>query len=185
MHRRNLLSQLATYAERYTNEAATIERFVEFVQNYENCFERDCWAGHVTGSAWLLDPQETSLLLTQHKKLQMWLQLGGHSDGDADTQRVAMREASEESGLQVELITPEILDIDIHEIPARKSDPAHYHFDVRYAFRGHSRNFAISEESNDLAWVEIENIEAYTQEHSILRMRDKWLSYTTANSALS
>jgi len=174
MHRRNLLEQLNHYLHGYPEEAHTVTRFVEFVQQNPRCFERDCWVGHVTGSAWLVDPSGERLLLTHHKKLDMWLQLGGHSDGDPDTPAVALREAAEESGLQVSILQPHIFDIDIHEIPARKDDPAHFHFDVRYVVAAGHDDFVVSEESMALAWVEIDQLETYTTEESILRMRNKW-----------
>ncbi len=174
MHRRNLLEQLSDYLHRHPQEQETVSRFIDFVQANPRCFERDCWAGHVTGSAWLVDTTRSRLLLTHHKKLDMWLQLGGHSDGDADTQKVALREATEESGLTVHLLRADIFDVDIHEIPARKNDPAHFHFDVRYAFSAADDAYVVSEESMDLAWVEIDQLEQFTVETSILRMRDKW-----------
>ncbi|XOV84675.1 MAG: NUDIX hydrolase [bacterium] len=175
MHRRNLLEQLSSYLQRHPEEKATTTRFIEFVEAHPRCFERDCWAGHVTGSAWLVDASRSRLLLTHHKKLNMWLQLGGHSDGDADTRQVALREAREESGLGVKLLQADIFDVDIHEIPARKNDPAHFHFDVRYAICAAEDQFVVSDESMALAWVEIRQLEQYTVETSILRMRDKWL----------
>jgi 8-oxo-dGTP pyrophosphatase MutT (NUDIX family) len=104
----------------------------------------------------------------------MWLQLGGHSDGESNTQQVALREAREESGLAVELLDTQIFDLDVHEIPARKTDPAHYHFDVRYQIQAASDQFQVSEESLALAWVKIDELERYTEEESILRMRKKW-----------
>lgn len=174
MHRRNLLEKLAEYQTRYPAEQSTIDRFHTLISEHANCFERDCWAGHITGSSWLLDPSAQRLLLTHHRKLDMWLQLGGHSDGDPDSQAVAMREACEESGLEVRLLSPHIFDIDVHEIPARKDDPAHFHFDVRYCLQAQGDDFLVSEESIALAWVEIEALERYTTETSILRMRDKW-----------
>lgn len=177
MHRRNLLDQLEAYALRFPEEQATIERFEGFVADEPRCFERDCWRGHVTGSAWLLDPSGDALLLTHHKKLDIWVQLGGHSDGDPDTRSVALKEAQEESGLDVNLLAPAILDIDIHEIPARKQDPAHFHFDVRYAMAAVTRDFSVSDESHALEWAPLVDLERYTQELSILRMRRKWLEW--------
>ena len=176
MHRRNLLTDLYHYRERHPQESSMVTRFIDFVEDEPRCFERDCWRGHVTGSAWLVDPAGESLLLTHHKKLNMWLQLGGHSDGDPNTPQVALREAQEESGCAVELLREEIFDVDIHEIPARKSDPAHFHFDVRYAIAAKTREFMVSDESMALAWVPIERLETYTEEESILRMRRKWRS---------
>ena len=174
MQRRKLLEALARYGERYPEEYATVERFTTLLNGHPNCFERDCWAGHITGSAWLVDPTQSQLLLTHHRKLNMWLQLGGHSDGETDTAAVAKREALEESGLPVHILSDEIFDIDIHKIPARKDDPAHEHFDIRFTLQTERDDFVVSAESIDLAWVPIEQLESYTNEESILRMRRKW-----------
>ncbi len=175
MHRRNLLHQLAAYRTRYPQEANTVDEFVDFVEREARCFERDCWVpGHITGSAWLVDPAGEALLLTHHKKLHMWLQLGGHADGEADVLKAAVREAEEESGVAVHALMTEILDIDIHRIPARKHDPEHLHFDVRFALQTAQTEVTVSDESHDLAWVPIDGLEARTREVSILRMRRKW-----------
>ena len=174
MHRRNLLEALTRYAQRHPDEQPTVDRFSRFLEGHPNCFERDCWAGHITGSAWLLDPSQSKLLLTHHRKLNMWLQLGGHSDGDPDTAAVAKREAEEESGLPVTLVSPEIFDIDVHAIPARKEDPQHEHFDVRFQLLAQREDFLVSAESIDLAWVPLNELQQYTDEESILRMQRKW-----------
>ena len=176
MHRRNLLEALNRYAKRHPDELSTVERFNRLLEDHPNCFERDCWAGHITGSAWLLDPSQSKLLLTHHRKLNMWLQLGGHSDGDADTAAVAKREAEEESGLPVTLVSAEIFDIDVHAIPARKDDPEHEHFDVRFQLLAERDDFVVSEESIDLAWVPLADLKQYTDEESILRMQRKWMA---------
>ena len=102
------------------------------------------------------------------------MQLGGHSDGDPDTVAVAQREAEEEGGVPVTLIEGGVFDLDVHEIPARKNDPAHFHYDVRFAFLAAHEEFAVSEESHALAWIEIEDLGSVTNEMSMLRMRDKW-----------
>lgn len=176
MHRSNLLAQLGEYGARYPNERACVQRFIELIETQSRCFERDCWVpGHITGSAWVVDTQQSRVLLTHHRKLNIWVQLGGHSDGDTNTPQVALREAQEESGLPVRPLAAAIFDLDIHEIPARKGDPVHAHFDVRYVFVAEHDDFLLSEESHELAWVLIEAVEAKTRETSILRMRDKWM----------
>ena len=152
-----------------------MERFVSFVREHERCFERDCWAGHITGSAWLVNDAGTHVLLTHHKKLGAWFQLGGHSDGESNTLLAAHREAEEESGLPVRVLDSRIFDLDVHEIPARKSDPAHFHYDVRFVFAAEQEDFSVSAESLDLAWVEIEHLKTFTEETSMLRMAAKWM----------
>jgi len=171
-----LSKALQDYCLRHPDEAAVVDQFRSLITNQPECFERGNFEpGHVTGSAWLVDGSGEHVLLTHHRKLDAWLQLGGHSDGDPDTAAVAGREAEEESGLAVELISRDILDIDVHEIPARKSDPAHFHFDVRFAFVSRSgRDYVVSDESHDLAWVPVERLRQFTTETSILRMAKKW-----------
>jgi len=179
MHRRKLLDSLEIYSSLYEEEADLIKRFNVFLEENVNCFDRQNSVGHVTGSAWLLCPDYQHVLLTHHKKLNRWLQLGGHSDGEPDTLSVAMREAREESGLAVKALENSIFDIDVHTIPQRKNEPKHLHFDVRFLLQALEKNFVVSAESNDLQWVKIADIPKYADEESILRMRDKWLKRST------
>ena len=176
MNQDNLLRQLREYRQRCPSESETIARFEAFVGSESRCFERNCWAGHVTGSAWIVNRPQTHVLLTHHRKLNRWLQLGGHSDGDSDPLQVARREAFEESGLVMEPVCDRLFDIDIHLIPARLEDPAHHHFDARYALRTVGADaFRVSDESHALRWVKIDEIGTLTTEPSMLRMARKWL----------
>lgn len=172
----DLLDALDDYCHRNPDEASVVDRFRTLLANQIRCYERDNFQpGHVTGSAWLVSDSGEHVLLTHHRKLDAWLQLGGHSDGDPDTAAVAKREAEEESGLDVALLSNDILDIDVHEIPARKTDPAHFHFDVRFAFVSRSgRDYVVSDESQDLAWVPVDELQRFTREESLLRMAHKW-----------
>ena len=176
MHRQPLLDQLAAYRVEHPNEVETVERFLDFVKSQPECFERTLAVGHITGSAWIVTPDGSEVLLTHHRKLDRWLQLGGHADGDPDVIAVALKEAQEESGLdEFELLGNGIFDLDIHPIPARKNEPEHLHYDVRYVFRatGHT-DFTVSEESHDLRWVPINDVQTLTVEESMLRMVRKW-----------
>lgn len=175
MHRQPLIELLHAYAARYPEERATTERFLDFVCRNRRCFDRDLWEGHVTGSAWLVDAAEERVLLTHHRKLGRWMQLGGHCDGNPLPLRVAVQEAREESGIDVTPLSAQVFDLDVHAIPARRQDPEHLHFDVRFALRVvGSDAFRVSDESLDLAWVAVERLEDYTDEESVLRMARKW-----------
>ena len=176
MHRAPLLRLLDEYELRLAEERTTVDRFRRFVQSHADCFERTLAIGHLTGSAWVLDRRLTRALLTHHKKLDCWLQLGGHADGDPDMLRVAAREAREESGLAVEPLAETIFDLDVHEIPARGGVPAHLHYDLRFLMRVVGpETFSVSDESHELAWVPLDRISEYTEDSSVLRMRDKTL----------
>lgn len=183
MHRRPFLQLLENYRSRHPDEAEVIDQFEQFVSQHDACFERSCIPGHLTGSAFLVNQAGDSLLLTHHRKLNLWLQLGGHADGEPDLLQVALKEAAEESGLPAESVAPidtEIFDLDIHSIPARKSDPEHLHYDVRFLLRHRGdENYRVGEESNDLAWAPLATLNRYTTESSIVRMAGKWNQINT------
>ena len=170
-----LKALLAAYREQWPQESATVARFNAFVDSHPDCFHRSCQDGHVTGSAWLVDTTGERVLLTHHAKLGRWLQPGGHSDGNSDTLAVALREAREESGLDVRAIDDAIFDIDVHRIPARGREPAHWHFDVRFLVQADHDRFTVSEESHALAWVPAVGLDSLTNEESVLRMARKWM----------
>jgi hypothetical protein len=100
MHRRALLEKLDAYEPADAHEALMAGALRQFVAAHVDCFERSLAIGHVTGSAWVVDRECASVLLTHHRKLDKWLQPGGHADGDSDILRVALREVREESGLE-------------------------------------------------------------------------------------
>ncbi|GAA0714814.1 NUDIX hydrolase [Dokdonella soli] len=137
---------------------------------------------HLTGSAWLVSADGARVLLTHHRKLDRWLQLGGHADGDTDLARVALREAEEESGLPDLVVEPAIFDLDRHRIPARGNEPEHWHYDARYVVRATvSEDFVVSDESHALAWWSIADIARGDGfDDSLRRMARKWLANRSA-----
>jgi 8-oxo-dGTP pyrophosphatase MutT (NUDIX family) len=157
------------------HEREMVEATIQFVDTHPDCAERTLAVGHLTGSAWIVDRDRKHVLLTHHRKLDRWMQLGGHADGDLDIRAVAEREAYEESGLKkVELVSAAIFDVDRHRIPARGAEPEHWHYDLRFVFEANPHEaFVVSEESHDLAWVELTRIQDYTTEESMLRMARK------------
>ncbi|MCO6465940.1 MAG: NUDIX hydrolase [Bradyrhizobiaceae bacterium] len=175
--RLSLIEMLIEYGLRYPEEQATVQRYTDFVQAVPDCFERSSQVGHVTAAAWLVDPSRRTVLLTHHAKLNKWLQLGGHADGNGDVHSVALTEAREESGIgEIELLSTQLFDVDIHPIPARGNDPAHFHFDVRFTALAAHTQHVVSSESHDLAWVPIDRIHLYNPEESLVRMATKWFT---------
>ncbi|BBB68472.1 NUDIX hydrolase [Undibacterium sp. YM2] len=168
---------LQTHTPRDSTEAAHLKTALDFVASNPLCSSRSNLAGHVTASAWILSPDGKSALLTHHKKLNRWLQLGGHTD-DADTsiQAAAAREAREESGMtDLRLLSDALFDVDVHPIPARGSEPAHYHYDLRFSFQAQHVDFNVSEESHALAWVPLATLAAEDGNASVARMARKSL----------
>lgn len=177
-HRKTLWDLLHRYQPLNQEDDRQRATILAFVEKNTDCFERTNITGHITGSAWVVDAAGQQVLLTHHKKLGKWLQLGGHVDGNPDVLAAALREAKEESGLDcLKPLTAEIFDIDLHLIPAREQEPAHYHYDIRFAVcAGEGIDAVLSAESNALAWVRMDQLENFSTEPSLLRMREKWLT---------
>jgi 8-oxo-dGTP pyrophosphatase MutT (NUDIX family) len=173
----SLSEAFARYTARFPGEP-DLARFDDWLRSEPRPFHRETQAGHFTGSAWLVSADGERVLLMHHRKLQRWLQLGGHADGDAELPNVALREAQEESGLLDLEVLPEIFDVDLHVIPARRDEPEHWHYDVRYVVvvRG-SEVFTVNEESLDLAWRPIAELATDpVADVSLRRMANKWLT---------
>lgn len=179
MHREPLRATLRDYRRTWASagssylehESRTLQRFEEFLDSSPHCFERSHPPGHLTGSALLWCPHTNRVLLTLHRKLGKWLQLGGHADGNPNLREVALQEAREESGLdRLELISDLPFDLDVHEIP----EGPHLHYDVRYLMKADSRApFKISPESKDLRWVTLKEARELCPEPSMHRQFDK------------
>jgi 8-oxo-dGTP pyrophosphatase MutT (NUDIX family) len=127
--------------------------------------------GHFTASAFVLSADGSRLLLIHHPKLRRWLQPGGHIEPeDADCEAAARREVLEETGVaQLELLGSGIFDVDVHAIPARLTEGAHRHFDVRYAFRAQEDGLRVSSEVEAARWVPLERVVELNPEESLLR----------------
>lgn len=153
----------------------SLARVLAFVEAQPDCFERHLAIGHLTGSAWIVGPDRSQALLTHHRRLNQWLQLGGHADGNPDIFAVAWREAQEESGLRtIHPLSSQIFDIDVHLFPARAGEAAHHHYDIRFLFEANpAEALVVTPESKALAWVSITQISNFSADHSILRMAHK------------
>ena len=154
------------------------EATIRFVENHADCLLRSQLSGHVTGSAWIVDASRTRTLLTHHRKLDKWLQLGGHADGDPNILAVALREAREESGLkEIKPAHAEIFDVDRHWIPERKAEPAHWHYDLRFMIVADpDEPLVVTNESKDLAWVAVAGVTKLNPEESMARMVRKTIA---------
>jgi len=167
-----LLERLAAYAPADAGDRARHARLTAFVRGHADCHSRARSDGHLVASAWLVDLDGGRVLLHHHARLGRWLQFGGHVDpGDANVLEAARRELMEESGLAAEPVSGRVFDLDVHEIPATAAEPAHLHYDVRFAFRAPAGAVpAASAESRALRWVPLAEVAALTAEASVLRM---------------
>ena len=176
-----LLDLLIAYQRAWPDERAVAQRTRNLISEHEDCFERTCQPGHITGSAWVVSEDSQRFLLLHHKKLDKWLQPGGHADGETDIANVARREVLEESGLsEIRLLSPMPLDLDIHIIPdcvnsyGELIEQGHEHHDIRFLFKVEGDStLVLSDESNELRWCTAEEVRSLTDEWSVLRLLEK------------
>jgi 8-oxo-dGTP pyrophosphatase MutT (NUDIX family) len=180
-----ILRLLENYQPLCAEQLSVRDRMMAF-RDYPNCLARDNFYGHLTASAWVIDPKGENALLTLHRKIGLWLQLGGHSEDTPDLLDVAMREVQEESGLSdLKPVIPGIFDLDVHRIPDVGQDPSHFHFDVRFFLQlQQDQPLIISEESIDLAWYRPEEIFKLNTDASVKRLCEKWQTYNESQCAL-
>jgi NUDIX domain len=128
------LDLLKSHQTAFPEEIMFRQQILDFLQKNDDFYQRSNLAGHLTGSAWILSPDEKSALLIHHKKLNKWLQPGGHADdNDDDLSKTAQREAIEECGLKhIFLLKSGVFDVDVHQIPEKGIIPAHFHYDIRF-----------------------------------------------------
>jgi 8-oxo-dGTP pyrophosphatase MutT (NUDIX family) len=158
-----LLVDLSRYAESASDsQREQAKRIATFVQFHEAPWQRSTLAGHLTASAWIVDESREHALLIHHKKLDRWLQPGGHiDDADESFLDAALREAREETGLELQgdgVVS--LFDVDVHQIPARRNEPAHLHYDLRFLFVADSKKGVTmnANETNDLRWFPMQSI---------------------------
>ena len=177
MHRQELLAMLARHRSAFQEEAGFRTRALAYVEMHADCFYRELWPAHVTGSAWVVNPDRSHVLLLHHRKHDQWFQPGGHADGDADIRRVALRETAEESGVDpdhIRLVRGDIFDLDIHAIPAHGPDPRHEHIDVRFLVEmDDGLPIPGNDESHEVRWVPLAAVSRFNNNRSTWRMVEK------------
>jgi 8-oxo-dGTP pyrophosphatase MutT (NUDIX family) len=186
-----LVDSLRRHEPADDEEARDRDRILAFVLRHEHPFDRGILEGHLTGSAITVSADGSRVLLLHHRKLDRWLQPGGHGDpGETTGEEVALREAFEESGLrelQLHPTAPRPLDVDVHDIPARGSEPAHEHLDLRYLVVAPGAEEVAPDfaELHEIRWVPWDEVDALGPDHGLRRALAKARAYLSPVLRLS
>jgi len=166
------MSAIESLLRRATDIApqSLMDRAIELARLHDPTNRNRFDPGHFTASGFVVPSDGSSLLLVHHRRLDRWLQPGGHIDPeDASPMAAAAREVLEETGIRTEPIHGNLIDLDIHPIPPRAPEPGHEHFDLRFGFRALDMNVVADEEVNDAVWVSWAEIERYAVDDSVIR----------------
>lgn len=150
----------------YEDQAELRQAYLDHLAAHPDGMWKACGAGHITASGLVIDPERGRVLLTLHKKLRMWLQMGGHCEpGDISLAGSALREATEESGIEgLTLLPGGPVRLDRHHTPCA------WHLDVQYAALAPADAVeAISDESLDLRWFAYDEVPTVADD-SVVRL---------------
>ena len=169
---KRVLEQLA--AADLDHVADLRDEVLRFVAAHPDALERSCEAGHLTGSALVVDPADGRFVVLHHRKLDKWLQPGGHADGDDDLAGVALREATEETGLTGLVVRRPAVDLDIHEVRP-PGEPPHLHLDLRFVVEAPPGSAAAgpppgNDESHEVRWVSLADLDTLDADPSLRRL---------------
>ncbi|GAB2949939.1 NUDIX hydrolase [Streptomyces heilongjiangensis] len=152
----------------YGDQPELRQVYLDHLAEHPDGIWKACEAGHITASGLVIDPEGGRVLLTLHRKLRMWLQMGGHCEPEDTTLAgAALREATEESGVTgLTLLPGGPVRLDRHPIPA----PCHWHYDVQYAVLAPSdAEHQVSDESLDVRWFPYAEV-ADVADESVVRL---------------
>jgi 8-oxo-dGTP pyrophosphatase MutT (NUDIX family) len=145
------------------------ERILDLIDTHPGVLARTCQPGHLTGSGMVVDPVDRRFLLMLHAKLRRWFQPGGHADGDGALPGVALREASEETGIGGLAVATPAIDLDVHRVGPPHGP--HLHLDVRYlVVAPPGARPRRNHEALDLRWAAIDELAGFGVDAGTVRL---------------
>ncbi len=172
--REALITMLTTHRPEDEKEAADLLRMQGYALMLAEPFSRKQAEAHFTASAILADAAGRATCLVYHRKLERWLQPGGHFEPEDEgrAESAALREVAEETGCEAWLVesAPVPLDVDIHAIPAHGAEPAHLHLDLRLlACTAQHTPVLDTSEARSLLWLSWEDALTRSEDAALSR----------------
>lgn len=152
--------------------ARSLKQTQALLERSPDPFSRNAFdPGHITASGVVLAPGRDRVLLVFHRRLQRWLQPGGHVEpSDGELVATAQREVLEETGVGLDLrVEPVVIGVDMHQIPARPDEPPHLHHDVVFRFVAYTEARIAPEWGRDVRWCGVDRLDDYDADGPLRR----------------
>lgn len=167
----NLKKAIEDFSPINKQEIKDKEMFLYYLNNFDDVLTRSNEIVHFTSSAFVLNKTRDKVLMIYHNIYNSWGWTGGHADGDSDLLQVALREVTEETGVNnVKPIISDIFIIDTLSVLGHEKKgkyiPAHIHLSVAYLFEAdETETLLIKEDENsNVKWIPIEQVVEYSTE---------------------
>ncbi len=160
-----------SFAPAREREVQSRRQTLELLRGSKTPFDRRHYEpGHITASGLVLSPDGNRVLLVFHRRLQAWLQPGGHVDeSDSDVAATAVREVREETGVTLAPDhNPPLVAVDVHQIPANRREPEHLHHDLMFRFTATSETLEAAEEVREVVWCPLHRLTDYPLDEPLL-----------------
>lgn len=180
----SLYEEIACYRPSNEQEARDQKQMLLFIEQNDNYLLRENELAHFTASVWMVNPEHTKTLMAYHNIYDSWAWIGGHADGEEDLCAVAMRELTEETGVQhARLVSRDIFSLETLTVNGHVKRgqyvPSHLHMNVTYlAQADESEQLTVKADENQaVRWLTFdEALAASTEPWMVERIYKKLIS---------
>lgn len=153
----SLHAQTTALLSAYRGQPGTRAAMLAFLASSPDACYRSFAPGHFTATMMVVNPARDAVLLTLHRRFELWLPPGGHCEtGDPSPLAAAARETTEETGIASLVVDPEPLHLRVIQLDLCSLGVPTRHLDIRFLAVAPDTQPVTSPESLDVAWFPVD-----------------------------